>query len=148
MPLVELHRLVGLSFERQGLEPPIPFQFLQKLYNALSEQQCGKLFFATDSITGQVHSAALLVWDTSSAYYLMSGDDPALRSSGAAVLLKWAAIQYAKNEIGVPWFDFEGSMMRGVEQGRRDFGAQQRSYFRVRREWSALWKWGKIFRGR
>ncbi len=146
LPLTELHRLVGLSFKRQGLDTPIDFEFLQSLFSALSKYQCGKLFFATDPANGQVHSAALLAWDQTSAYYLMSGDDPALRSSGAAVLLKWAAICYAKRTVGVPLFDFEGSMMRGVEQGRRDFGAQQRPYFRVRREWSVFWKWAKAFR--
>ncbi len=146
LPLSDLHRLVGLSFERQGMEPPIGKAFLQQLYTALSDHHCCKLFFATDPINGQVHSAALLIWDQHTAYYLMSGDDPSLRSSGAAVLLKWAAICYAKKELGVPLFDFEGSMLKGVEQGRRDFGAQQRPYFRVRREWSVFWKWGKFFR--
>lgn len=148
LPLTELFRLMGLSFERQGLKSPVDFPFLQKLYAALSEHACCKTFFASDPDTGQVHSAAMLVWDRQSAYYLLSGDDPALRSSGAAVLLKWAAIQYAKNSLGVPVFDFEGSMLRGVEQGRRDFGAQQKPYFRVRREWSVWWKWGKVAVGR
>jgi len=146
LPLSELHRLVSYSFGRQGLELPIGFAFLQRIYATLSDHGCGKLFFAADPSTGQVHSAALLVWDSSSAYYLMSGDDPALRSSGAAVLLKWTAIKYAKNILVVPIFDFEGSMLKGVEQGRRDFGAQQRPYFRVRHEWSILWKWGKFLR--
>ena len=146
LPLTELHRLVGSSFERQGLEPPIDFSFLQNLYNTLAEQGCCKLFFATDPTTNAVHSAALMVWDRSSSYYLMSGDDPDFRASGAAVLLKWAAIQYTKNVLNLPVFDFEGSMIRGVEQGRRDFGAQQQPYFRVRREWSVLWKWGKFLR--
>lgn len=146
LPLTELHRLMGLSFERQGLKPPIALSFLQKLYNALAEQDCCKLFFATNPNTHEVHSAALLVWDRCSAYYLISGDDPDLRASGAAVLLKWTAIQYAKKVVNVPIFDFEGSMLRGVEQGRRDFGAQQRPYFRIRYEWSVLWKWGKLWR--
>ncbi len=144
LPLQELHRMLGLSFERQQLGNPIGLGFLQRLYTALEQQGCCKLFFATDLQTGQTHSAALLVWDKTSAYYLMSGDDPALRTSGAAVLLKWKAIQYTKNELGLPLFDFEGSMIPGVEQGRRDFGAQQRPYFRVRRDGSIFWKWGKL----
>jgi hypothetical protein len=146
LPLTELQRLISTSFERQGLEPPIAFAFLQNLHIALSAHHCCKLFFASDPDNRQVHSAAMLVWDQHAAYYLLSGDDPGLRASGAAVLLKWAAIRYAKNVVGVPIFDFEGSMIRGVEQGRRDFGAQQRPYFRVRHEWSVLWKWGKFWR--
>ena len=148
LPLTELHRLVGSSFGRQGIEHPIDWSFLQDLYAALSANHCAQLFFATDPSTNQVHSAALLAWDKDTAYYLMSGDDPALRSSGAAVLLKWTAIQYAKNVVGVSVFDFEGSMIKGVEQGRRDFGAQQKPYFRVWREQSIFWKWAKALKRR
>ncbi len=147
LPLAELHRLIGSSFERQGLDQPLEFSFLQRIFTALIEHNCGKLFFASDPNSGQLHSAALLVWDSDSAYYLMSGDDPALRSSGSSILLNWAAIQYAKNVVGVPVFDFEGSMMQGIEQGRRDFGAAQRPYFQLRREWSVWWKWGKFLSG-
>ncbi|MFN0175195.1 MAG: GNAT family N-acetyltransferase [Saprospiraceae bacterium] len=147
LPLAELQRLVGLSFERQGLRHPLDFSFLEGLYTALCEHDCVQTFFATDSDSGQVHSAVLIAWDSTSAYYLMSGDDPALRSSGAGVLLQWAAICYAKNVVGIPVFDFEGSMMRNLEGGRRNFGAAQKPYFRVQREWSAVWKWGKFLRG-
>jgi len=146
LPLAELHRLIGSSFERQGLNQPLHFPFLERFYSALSEHGHCKLFFAIDPDNDQVHSAALLAWDNTCAYYLMSGDDPVLRSSGAAVLLKWAAIRYAKSVVGVPLFDFEGSMMKGVEQGRRDFGAEQRPYFQLRREWSVLWKWRRFLR--
>jgi len=148
LPVTELHRLMGLTFERQGLNSTVSLSLLQALVAALAEHHCGKLFFATDPQTNAVHSAALLAWDNHSAYYLTSGDDPNLRASGAGVLLKWAAIRYAKNVLGVPLFDFEGSMMRAIEQGRRDFAAQQRPYFRVRHEWSAWWKWAKWLRGR
>lgn len=146
LALSELHRLVGASFSRQQLEAPLSMAFLNALHASLSAQQCVKLFFAVDRENAQTHSAAMLVWDQTTAYYLMSGDDPALRASGAAVLLKWEAIRFTKNELKLPLFDFEGSMLKGVEQGRRDFGAVQRPYFRVRKEWSWWWKWGKFLR--
>lgn len=148
LPVNELYRLIGLSFERQGLNSSISLSLLQTIFTTLSERGQGKLFFATDPQTNALHAAALLAWDSHSAYYLSSGDDPKFRTSGASVLLKWTAIRYAKNVLGVPLFDFEGSMMRAIEQGRRDFGAHQRPYFRVRREWSAWWKWAKWLRGR
>jgi hypothetical protein len=74
----------------------------------------------------------------------MAGDDPQFRASGSGVLLQWKAIQFTQNELKLPIFDFEGSMIKAVEQGKRDFGASQQSYFRIRKEWSLLWKWGKI----
>jgi hypothetical protein len=142
--VVELYRLVGLSFARQGLKVPISEGFVERVVGALSAHSACQLFFATDPRTGALHSAALMAWDAGSAYYLLSGDDPALRGSGSALLLKWAAIRHAKNVAGVPVFDFEGSMIRAIETGRRAFGAEQRAYFRVQREWSALWRWGKF----
>lgn len=138
LPLRELHRLVGLSFSRQGLNPPVSYAFLEKLYLALQAHQSVQLFFAIDQ-QDAVHSAAMLVWDRQTAYYLMSGDDPALRQSGSGVLLKWQAIVYAKTVLNLPLFDFEGSMIRGVEQGRRDFGAKQKPYFRIGKE-KGIWR--------
>ncbi len=144
-PLEDLYRLLRMSFKRQELDAPFSFSFLQKLHAALAAHNACRLFFAVDPGSNALHSAALLVWDKGSAYYLLSGDDPALRASGAAVLLKWEAIRYAKNVLNLPVFDFEGSMIQALERGRRDFGARPRAYFRVEKEWSGVWKWGKAF---
>jgi hypothetical protein len=141
--LLELQRLVALSFARQGLAAPFTPKFLEGLYDALNSHHSCQLFFAVDPDNQAVHSAALLAWDKQSAYYLLSGDDPSLRASGSAILLKWEAILFAKNTLHLPVFDFEGSMIRSIEIGRRDFGAQQRQYFRLQKEWSKWWALGK-----
>jgi hypothetical protein len=142
-PVSELLRLVVLSFARQGLPAPLTSDFFTRLYEVLESRGCCRLFFAVDPTSGAVHSGALLAWDSGSAYYLVSGDDPVLRASGSALLLKWEAIRYAKNVLKAPVFDFEGSMIRAIETGRRDFGAQQKPYFRVQCEWSPVWRWRK-----
>jgi hypothetical protein len=145
-PLADLQRLIDLSFARQGLGPPLDPAFFERVYAALQEHHSCQLFFAVSPADGALHSAALLAWDTQAAYYLVSGDDPALRQSGSALLLKWEAIQYAKNVLQLPIFDFEGSMIRAIEMGRRDFGAQQQPYFRIWKSWKWIWKlrekWG------
>lgn len=143
LPLSELHRLLSRGFERQGLPAPVSYRFLEKLYNTLQTQGAARLFFACNPADGVVHEAALLIWDKRSAYYLLSGSDPEHRRSGAAVWLQWEAICYAKHTLGLPIFDFEGSMMPNIEPGRRDFGAAQLPYFRLQKEWSPLWKIGK-----
>lgn len=145
-PIGELYGLLQKSFDRQELGAPYSFHFLQHLYEKLSSHEACRLFFAVDSASGALHSAALLAWDTQTAYYLVSGDDPALRASGAAVLLKWEAILFVKNTLRLPVFDFEGSMIQALERGRRDFGARQRPYFRVEKEWSPVWKWRRRLR--
>lgn len=131
------------SFERQGLDAPVSFDFLYRLDQALVNHHAREIFWAADLKTGAIHSVAYLVWDKQSAYYLMAGDDPALRASGAGILLAWEAIRYAKETLGLSLFDFAGSMIRPIERVRRQFGAVQKPYFRVQKEWSQVWKLGK-----
>jgi len=113
------------------------------LDQALADHRAREIFWATDLKSGAVHSVAYLVWDKQSAYYLMAGDDPALRASGAGILLAWEAIRYTKETLGLAAFDFAGSMIRPIERVRRQFGAVQKPYFRVQKEWSMAWKVGK-----
>lgn len=136
-------RVHNRSFERQGLDAPIPFDLLQRLDRALSKQHAREIFWATDLKTGAVHSVAYLVWDQRSAYYLLAGDDPALRHSGAGILLAWEAIRYAKETLNLKIFDFAGSMIKPIERVRRQFGAEPKPYFRVQKEWSWAWRLGK-----
>jgi hypothetical protein len=141
--LDDFFRLHNRSYERQGLQPPVSFEFLQRLDAALAAHGCRELFFARDRSTGALHSVAYLAWDQCSAYYLLAGDDPDLRSSGAGVLIAWEAIRYAATLPGLETFDFAGSMVRSIERVRRKFGAEQQPYFRLQKEWSPLWRWGK-----
>lgn len=138
------YRVHNGSYRRQGLEAPVSFEFLQRLDQALAARRAREIFWASDQKTGTVHSVAYLVWDKQSAYYLMAGDDPALRASGAGILLAWEAIRYTRETLDLPTFDFSGSMIRSIERVRRQFGAVQKPYFRVQREWSAPWKLGKM----
>ncbi|TNE65090.1 MAG: GNAT family N-acetyltransferase [Bacteroidetes bacterium] len=131
------------SFERQGMEAPVSFAFLQGLDETLQAHQARELFRAIDRETGAIHSVAYLAWDRHSAYFLLAGDDPALRKSGAGILLAWECIRYARETLHLQTFDFAGSMIRPIERVRRQFGAVQKPYFRVQNEWSPVWKWGK-----
>jgi len=83
---------------------------------------------------------AYLIWDATTAYFLLAGDDPALRASGAGVLLAWEAICYASEVLGLDCFDFEGSMLPGVERMRVRFGAVQTPYFYVWKHNSRLFE--------
>lgn len=141
--LEQFFQVHNRSFERQGLEAPIRLAFLQTLDAALAARQAREIFRACDRRTGAVHAVAYLAWDRHSAYYLLAGDDPALRSSGAGILLAWEAIRYAKETLGLDTFDFAGSMIKPIERVRRQFGAEPKPYFRVEKEWSLWWKWGK-----
>ncbi|MEP6859979.1 MAG: GNAT family N-acetyltransferase [Deltaproteobacteria bacterium] len=113
------------TFARQDKSPPYSLELLRRLDTALAARGQRRIFLAEDA-SGAVHAGVYLVWDEHTAYYLMSGGDPALRSSGATSLLVWDAIQHAATVTRS--FDFEGSMMEPVERFIRAFGATQRPY--------------------
>ena len=139
LSLAEFYRVNLLSFARQGLPAPYSLAQLGRLDAALMAEGQRQLFFAVDA-QGRVHSVAYLIWDATTAYFLLAGDDPALRSSGAGVLLAWACIRYASEVLGLDCFDFEGSMLPGVERIRVRFGAVQTPYFFVWKYHSRLFE--------
>jgi hypothetical protein len=119
-----------LTFSRQGLPLPYSREFVRRLDNACSARSARKIFFAEDG-GGRVHAVAYIVWDERSAYYLMGGGDPELRTSGATSLVMWEAIKFSYHVSRR--FDFEGSMVEPIERFFRAFGARQVPYFSVRR---------------
>lgn len=143
-PLDDFLEIHDQSYERKGLDPPVSYELMCRLDEALVSHGQRAIFFANDRKSGAIHSVAYLVWDKQSAWYLMAGDDPALRQSGAGILLTWEAIRYASEVLKLPVFDFAGSMIRPIERVRRQFGAEQKPYFRVQKEWSLAWKVGKM----
>ena len=139
LPLEEFYRVNMLSFLRQGLPAPYSLAQFRRLDAALAAAGRRQLFFAADE-QGRVHSVAYLIWDATTAYFLLAGDDPALRASGAGVLLAWEAIRYASEVLQLDCFDFEGSMLPGVERIRVRFGAVQTPYFFVWKHNSRLFE--------
>ncbi len=117
-----------MTFKRQGKTLPYSRNLVRKLDAACAERACRKIFFAEDP-EGKIHAAIYIVWDEYSAYYLMGGGDPELRTSGATSLAMWEAIKFASRVTKS--FDFEGSMIESVERFFRGFGATQTPYFHV-----------------
>jgi hypothetical protein len=119
-----------LSFERQGLAIPFPEPLFLQHDAALATHGARQVFCAEDA-QGRLHAAAYLSWDQHSSYYHLAGDDPAFRHSAASILLIHEAIRYTHEVLGLPCFDFEGSMAPQIEAIRRQFGARQVPYLRV-----------------
>ena len=124
-----LYRMTSKSFGQWNRKPPYGLEYLERLVSACTKRQAGRLFFAEDS-QGGVHAALFLVWDESSAYYLVGGSNPESRNSGAMSLLMHEAIQFASTVSTV--FDFEGSIVEPIERFVRSFGAQPRPFLTVR----------------
>lgn len=122
--VLALHKL---TCQRQG------FTFnndkeMRRLHSACMEHGCSRVIVARDN-ENKPHSAAWFLWSSTTVYYYMSGADPALRKSGVGSMIIWAGIEMA-SQMGKA-FDFEGSMIEGIERIFRAFGGKQLPYFRI-----------------
>ena len=123
------HTVWAKTFQRQGLAAPDRDR-LARIDAACARRRARTMLFACDE-ADRVHAVAYVVRDRRTAYYLMGGGDPQLRTSGASSLLMWEAIRRAVASASV--FDFEGSMLRPVERFFRAFGGRQAPYLHIGR---------------
>lgn len=142
-PLEDFLKLNALTFARQDKARPYTEDYVRRLDAACTERNCRRIFVGRDQ-EGRLHSAAYVVWDAHSAYYLMGGGDPELRNSGAMSLCMWEAIRFASGVT--ERFDFEGSMIEPIERFFRSFGAEQVPYFHITRTPSRLLRAGFAFK--
>ncbi len=126
--IFEILDAVEKTFIRQGKRSPYTGEVIERLDASASSRNARDMIVA-EGPGGVVHAAAYIVRDADTAYYLMGGGDPELRSSGATSLCLWEAIRMQPEHI--KRFDFEGSMIEPIERFFRAFGARQVPYFRV-----------------
>lgn len=125
-----LWAMLNKTFEAQNRKNPMPREVLERIVAACEARGHGKYMEARDE-AGNVHSCAYYVYDEKVCYYLFGASDPAFRSSGAQSLLLWEGIQFASRHSEV--FDFEGSMIEGIETFFRQFGGTCTPYYEVRK---------------
>lgn len=130
MPPREFYGHHERSMRQQGDTISHSFELFERIHRATAERDAGKTWYAVDA-EGNVHSAIFVIWDAASAYYLISSIDPDYRNSGSPTLLVQRAIEHVAPLTKA--FDFEGSMIPGVESSFRKFGAVQKRYFHLHR---------------
>ncbi|MEX2672160.1 MAG: GNAT family N-acetyltransferase [Phycisphaeraceae bacterium] len=121
----EMLDLNALTFARQGMAPPVSRELLRRIDQACL-QHAGRKIVAARDPQGRLHAAVYIVYHDRVAYHLLVGSDPGLRRFNGVALALWEAIRFASTVADV--FDFEGSMMRNVEQTNRAFGGRQTPY--------------------
>lgn len=139
--------VIALTFQRQGMRLPYEAAMIRRLFDQAPRHARMRVLAAEDQ-HGAIHGVALFVGDEDCVYYLLGGADPNLRNSGCQSLLLWEGICWAATFSRV--FDFEGSMLEGVERFVRGFGAQQTPYFQITamsRRMTVLWHGAAMLRG-
>jgi len=145
LPAEDFYANHSMTLRKQGDSISYSYELFKKIYDATYGNHAGKVWYAIDD-QQNIHAAVFIIFDSKSAYYLISSIDPEYRKSGAVALLLREAIAYVSQHT--KRFDFEGSMIRGVESSFRKFGAIQTPYFRISKVRSPLlWVYGEVRRG-
>lgn len=122
--------MLNKTFEAQNRKNPMSRELVMRIVQKCEEMGHGKYFEARDA-EGNVHSCAYFVYDEQVCYYLLGASDNQFRSSGAQSLILWEGIQFAAAHSKI--FDFEGSMVEGIENFFRQFGGVCTPYYVVSR---------------
>jgi hypothetical protein len=118
--------LVLLTFSRQ--KKTINKFYLDKILFRFANKNNSFAFVAFDK--EKPIAVTFCVYDKNTAYYLLGGYDCENKHHGAGALSIWEAIKYAKN-LGLKYFDFEGSMIPSIERYFRGFGGKLTPYYRI-----------------
>lgn len=133
----KFYHLIQSNFKSKQAKVQLDFATLNRAYAACSKNGCGKIWCALDQ-KQQWAASIFVAWDAQTAYYIIGARDDAFGNSGSMSLLFWHAFNELKDTVKS--FDFEGSMIKGVENYFRSFGASQRMFFEITRYQSVLLK--------
>jgi lipid II:glycine glycyltransferase (peptidoglycan interpeptide bridge formation enzyme) len=119
----------NLTFKRNKIKKNYSDNFIRNLDIICQKKSARKIFLAVDE-SQKIHAATYLVFNRYCTYNLMSGFNPSF-NYGAMTYLMLEAIKFSSTVS--ERFDFEGSMLPGVENFYRDFGATQYPYFQIKK---------------
>lgn len=121
--------LLDKTFEAQNRKNPTSKNMIRSIMEVCEKNGHGQYIDARDE-EGNIRSCGYFVYDEKVWYYLFGASDPRFKSS-AQSLVMWEAIQMAAEKSKV--FDFEGSMVEGIENFFRQFGGRCIPYYEVRK---------------
>ncbi len=128
----EFFRVNRITFDMQNVKVDYNEEFLKELYYGAKGRV--KMLFAKKD--NEVLSVVLAFWDEKTLYMLAAGSNRYINTYRAEYLLFWEMIQFASKK-GLD-FDFEGSILEGIERRNRAFGATQKPYFQITKTPSKL----------
>ncbi|WP_123041912.1 GNAT family N-acetyltransferase [Cohnella candidum] len=115
-------------FDPPRFSMPYSYETLKAVDERCRRRNRRKILLALDA-DGNAQCALYLVWDDRCTYYLLGGETPEAKMSGAHSLLVWHAIREMSKDRKA--FDFHGGMHEPIERIYRSFGAAQKPYFQI-----------------
>ena len=123
----EIFDLVEPTYKRQGSPMPFTKQQFETLHSVLNDYSSHMTYVAVHA--KEKVAVVYNAYHNGTAYLLLTGQSDK-KIKGSVTILIWKSIIEAK-ERGCTTFDFEGSMLEGVESFFRSFGGEQVAYHRV-----------------
>lgn len=124
----ELYDLQCVQLSERGNKDVLSHALVRSVVEASLSRRQGLVARAKDT-KGNTHAAIFVVWDERSSWELISAIHPDFRASGASTLVVWETMKKLANKTKA--WDFEGSMIEGVENSFRQFGATPTPYFEI-----------------
>lgn len=124
----ELYDLQCIQLSDRGKSDVLSRALVRSVVEKSRSRGQGLIACAKDK-EGRTHAAVFVVWDSSSAWELISAIHPDFRSSGASTLVVWEAMKQVADKTKA--WDFEGSMIENVDNSFRQFGSTPVPYYRI-----------------
>ena len=118
------------TYAAQNRKLPVSEELVSSLYHAALENGAGRLIAVGDE-QGNVYDCTLFVFDEKRCYPLIGGSKPEYHASCGKTRVLWEGIVFASANSRA--FDFEGSMIEGIEAFYRRFGGVPRVYYSIKK---------------
>ena len=142
--LKQIYTVLQTTFIRQKTTIPYSFELFSNIVTTCEKNNLGKLFVCTDN-KDNVLSVLFIAWDSECAYSLIGGSNYDNEQRDAGTFTQYASIMYAK-QIGKRRYDFEGSMLKGVENFFQQFGTERKIYISLTKYYSKIYRFLKTIK--
>jgi len=124
----EFYEIINKTFIRQGSKAPFNKEKIKRYIETL-EAKGHFISFGAYTQDNRLISVSGVAHDSETAYLLFNGIDIENQVRGANTLLVHETIKYFQGKCKI--YDFEGSMLFGVEEFYRRFGGELTPYMRI-----------------
>ncbi|MFZ4455015.1 MAG: hypothetical protein ACOYOT_02215 [Bacteroidales bacterium] len=119
------------TLKSKGINIVYSYEMFEKMHNEALLRNQGKIIALGDK-NKIIYAALFIIWDSESAYNLISTIDTSFRNSGASTRVVLEAIRFVSDKTKV--FDFEGSMIPEVANSFKQFGTTKKPYLQLEKK--------------
>ena len=136
--LKEIYTVLNSTYKRQNTVIPYSFELFSQIVTFATQNNQGRMFVSEDE-SGKICSVLFIVWDKTTAYSLIGGNNNDNMQRDAGAFTQYESIKFARS-IGLTTYDFEGSILKGIEEFFQHFGAVRTPYLSLAKYYSKLYR--------